>query len=68
MGPVESCSKPSDSTHSIIFLFFVAGGRSCIKTLEGHEASILRLQFVARGQQIISAASDGLLKVRSSFV
>ena len=33
------------------------------QTLEGHESSILRLHFVARGQQIVSAASDGLIKL-----
>eukprot|EP00795_Rhopilema_esculentum_P008648 gene8648-14663_t len=33
------------------------------KTLEGHTNSVLRLEFVTRGMQIISSGSDGLIKI-----
>ncbi|WAQ90264.1 hypothetical protein PtA15_12A252 [Puccinia triticina] len=39
------------------------GFGSCLKTFEGHSNSILRLDFINFGQQIISASSDCLLKL-----
>jgi U3 small nucleolar RNA-associated protein 13 len=36
---------------------------SCLKTFEGHETSVLRVAFVTSGMQLISASSDGLLKL-----
>lgn len=35
---------------------------ACIKTLEGHANSVLRVAFVNHGLQVVSAGSDGLLK------
>ncbi|KAA1107819.1 U3 small nucleolar RNA-associated protein 13 [Puccinia graminis f. sp. tritici] len=41
----------------------VDGFGSCLKTFEGHSNSILRLDFINFGQQIVSASSDCLLKL-----
>uniref|UniRef100_H2ZTG7 Transducin beta like 3 n=1 Tax=Latimeria chalumnae TaxID=7897 RepID=H2ZTG7_LATCH len=37
---------------------------SCLKTFEGHDASVLKIIFVSRGTQLLtSSGSDGLLKL-----
>ncbi|GAB1300680.1 Transducin beta-like protein 3 [Apodemus speciosus] len=36
---------------------------SCLKTFEGHDASVLKVAFVSRGSQLLSSGSDGLLKL-----
>ena len=36
---------------------------TCLRTLEGHTSSVLKLHFVSRGTQLVSAGSDGLLKL-----
>eukprot|EP00658_Telonema_sp_P-2_P001115 TRINITY_DN10421_c0_g1_i3.p1 TRINITY_DN10421_c0_g1~~TRINITY_DN10421_c0_g1_i3.p1 ORF type:complete len:295 (-),score=82.73 TRINITY_DN10421_c0_g1_i3:296-1180(-) len=38
-------------------------GWSCIKTLEGHSASVLRIGFITAGMQMVSTGGDGLFKV-----
>lgn len=36
---------------------------ACIRTFEGHTASVLRATFVTAGTQIVSAGADGLVKL-----
>jgi U3 small nucleolar RNA-associated protein 13 len=36
---------------------------SCLKTFEGHTATILRLHFITSGLQLVSAGADGLIKL-----
>lgn len=36
---------------------------SCLKTFEGHDASVLKVAFVSRGTQLLSSGSDGLVKL-----
>ncbi len=36
---------------------------ACIKTLEGHSSSVLRVHFVSSGLSLVSCGSDGLLKL-----
>lgn len=38
---------------------------SCLKTFEGHTASVLRVSFLSVGTQLLSAGADGLLKLWS---
>ncbi|KAI5069209.1 hypothetical protein GOP47_0015510 [Adiantum capillus-veneris] len=35
---------------------------SCLKTFEGHTASVLKASFLSGGMQIISAGADGLTR------
>ena len=41
------------------------GDGSCLRTFEGHTASVLRLDFLSAGTQIVSAGADGLIKLWS---
>jgi U3 small nucleolar RNA-associated protein 13 len=34
-----------------------------LQTLEGHDASVLRLEFVSAGLQILTTGGDGLVKL-----
>ena len=36
---------------------------TCLKTFEGHSHSVLKVWFISSGLQVVSASSDGLLKV-----
>ncbi|KAI3640606.1 hypothetical protein MIR68_001484 [Amoeboaphelidium protococcarum] len=36
---------------------------SCLRTLEGHSGSVLKLNFLSGGQQLLSSGSDGLSKL-----
>ena len=38
-----------------------AVGATCLRTLEGHTAAVLALEFVTQGTQLISTGGDGLL-------
>ena len=38
---------------------------SCLRTLEGHLASVLRLDFLSAGTQVLTAGADGLIKLWS---
>lgn len=38
---------------------------ACLRTLEGHLASVLRLDFLSAGSQLLSAGADGLVKLWS---
>lgn len=45
-------------------LWSLADG-SCLRTFEGHLSSVLRLDFLSAGTQILSAGADGLIKLWS---
>ena len=45
-------------------LWSLADG-ACLRTFEGHLASVLRLDFLSAGTQILSAGADGLIKLWS---
>lgn len=36
---------------------------SCLRTFEGHTATVLRVQFVTSGLQLLSSGADGLMKL-----
>ena len=36
---------------------------TCLRSFEGHTASILKICYVSLGTQLISAGADGLLKI-----
>lgn len=41
------------------------GEVQCVRTFEGHSAAVLRVEFAARGTQLLTSGSDGLVKVWS---
>lgn len=38
---------------------------ACLRTFEGHLSSVLRLDFLSAGTQMLSAGADGLIKLWS---
>lgn len=36
---------------------------NCLKTLESHDSSVIRAEFISKGMQILSAGADGLIKL-----
>ncbi|EKX52194.1 hypothetical protein GUITHDRAFT_42081, partial [Guillardia theta CCMP2712] len=60
-SPVDKvvASSSADATVKLWSL----GDGSCLKTLEGHEGSVLKLAFVTSGMQLVTGGSDGLLKL-----
>jgi U3 small nucleolar RNA-associated protein 13 len=62
-SPVDQCvvSGSADTTIRIWSL----KDQTCLKTLEGHVGSVLRVAFVSAGIQLVSAGADGLLKLWS---
>ena len=36
---------------------------TCVKTFEGHMASVLRIRFMSNGMQMMSSGADGLVKL-----
>lgn len=38
---------------------------SCLRTFEGHLASVLRIAFLSAGTQLLSSGGDGLVKLWS---
>jgi WD40 repeat protein len=34
-----------------------------LQTLEGHDSSVLRAEFISQGMQLVTAGADGLLKL-----
>lgn len=36
---------------------------SCLKSFEGHDSSVMRAEFLCQGSEILSAGSDGLIKL-----
>ena len=39
---------------------------TCLRTLEGHVSSVLRVHWVSAGLQLLSSGSDGLVKLWSA--
>lgn len=62
ISPVEQLVA-SVSADRTVKLWSLAGGEACLRTLEGHVTSVLRVQFMHQGSKLITAGSDGLLKV-----
>lgn len=53
----------SGSADRTVKIWRLSDDFSCIKTFEGHSNSILRVSFINNGLQVISAGSDGLMKI-----
>lgn len=53
----------SGSADRTVKIWRLSDDFSCIKTFEGHSNSILRVDFINNGLQIVSAGSDGLMKI-----
>lgn len=60
-SPVDQAVMTS-SADCTIKLWSIAD-LSCLKTIEGHESSVLRVEFLSNGLQIISTGGDGLVKL-----
>jgi U3 small nucleolar RNA-associated protein 13 len=53
----------SGSADRTVKIWRLSDDFSCIKTFEGHSNSILRVGFINSGLQVVSAGSDGLMKI-----
>ena len=53
----------SGSADRTVKIWRLSDDFSCIKTFEGHSNSILRVGFINNGLQVVSAGSDGLMKI-----
>ena len=53
----------SGSADRTVKIWRLSDDFSCIKTFEGHANSILRVGFINNGLQVVSAGSDGLMKI-----
>jgi len=60
-SPVDQCVMTA-SGDKTIKIWALSDG-SCLKTFEGHTASVLRASFLTRGTQFVSSGGDGLLKL-----
>lgn len=58
-SPVDQCIM-TGSGDKTIRIWSLSDG-SCLKTFEGHTASVLKVGFITRGTQIISAGTIILL-------
>lgn len=54
----------SASGDSTIRIWSITSG-ACLRLLEGHTNSVLRVVFATRGTQLLSSGSDGLVKLWS---
>ncbi len=45
-----------------------AGSGECLRVLEGHLAATLKVRWMSTATQLVSAGSDGLLKVGKSLI
>eukprot|EP00961_Rhodomonas_salina_P084381 1133755-Rhodomonas_salina.1 len=61
MSPVDKVVA-SSSADGTVKVWSVTTG-ACLKTMEGHDGSVLKLAFVCSGMQLLSTGSDGLLKL-----
>ena len=41
---------------------------SCLRTLEGHSSSVLKIHWLSHGLQLLSSGSDGLIKLWSAHM
>jgi U3 small nucleolar RNA-associated protein 13 len=53
----------SGSADRTVKLWRLCEDFSCVKTFEGHANSVLRVGFMNAGNQLVSAGSDGLIKI-----
>lgn len=53
----------SGSADRTVKIWRLSDDFACIKTFEGHSNSILRVGFINNGLQVVSAGSDGLMKI-----
>lgn len=65
ISPVEQLVASVSADRTIKLWSLADDSDACLRTLEGHVNSVLRVQFMHRGTQLITAGSDGLLKVWS---
>lgn len=63
-APCFPTPTPLHAADKTVRLWSLADG-SCLRTFEGHMASVLRLDFLSAGTQILSAGADGLIKLWS---
>jgi len=62
-SPSEQLIATASADHTIR-LWSTGGAQQCLKTLEGHGNSVLRVAFLGSdGQQLLSTGSDGLVKI-----
>jgi len=61
-SPVDRLVATGSADANIRLWSLGEGGGACVKTLEGHDTSVLRLDWVGGGQ-IVSSSSEGLIKV-----
>ena len=69
----SSINKPAISTVGattdlacasvLVTLSRCAVADTCLKTFDGHDASVLRVQFCSSGMQLLSTGADGLMKL-----
>jgi WD40 repeat protein len=59
-GEGQTSQKPCHT--ACCRLWGLADG-SCLRTFEGHLASVLRIAFMSAGTQLLSSGADGLLKL-----
>lgn len=52
----------SSSADTTIKLWSIAQ-LNCLKTFEGHESSVLKIEFITNGMQFLSTGGDGLIKL-----
>ena len=60
-SPVDKCCA-SGSGDMLIKVWSMTD-YTCLRTFEGHVSSVLRVHFVASGNQVLSSGSDGLVKL-----
>eukprot|EP01063_Lacrimia_lanifica_P011425 TRINITY_DN18208_c0_g1_i1.p1 TRINITY_DN18208_c0_g1~~TRINITY_DN18208_c0_g1_i1.p1 ORF type:complete len:882 (+),score=384.82 TRINITY_DN18208_c0_g1_i1:88-2733(+) len=53
----------SGAGDATVKLWGVGTGEGCLKTFQGHQNPVLSVVFINQGLQLISASSDGMLKV-----
>jgi len=61
-SPVDRLVATGSADATIRLWALGEGGGSCVKTLEGHDTSVLRLDWVGGGQ-LVTSSSAGLVKV-----
>jgi U3 small nucleolar RNA-associated protein 13 len=64
-SPVEQCiaTGSADFTIKIWTFNWTTNAYTCIRTIEGSDSTVLRLAYLSRGLQLLSTASDGVLRL-----
>lgn len=64
ISPAEQMVATASADRTIkLWSLSASSEYTCLKTLEGHANSVLRVQFIQGGSRLVSAGSDGLIKV-----